>query len=40
MAVDVTELFEEWAARVARDERPDPREYIARAGPRERSWGG
>ena len=33
MAVDVTELFEEWAARLARDERPDPREFIDRAGP-------
>ena len=33
MPVDVTELFEEWAARLARDERPDPREYIDRAGP-------
>jgi hypothetical protein len=30
---DVTELFEEWAARLAREERPDPREYIDRAGP-------
>jgi hypothetical protein len=25
-------LFDEWAARVARGERPDPREYLARAG--------
>lgn len=33
MAADVTELFEDWAARLARNERPDPREYIARAGP-------
>jgi len=33
VAVDVTELFEEWAARLARDERPDPNEYIDRAGP-------
>jgi hypothetical protein len=31
--VDVSQLFEEWAAHVAREERPDPAEYIDRAGP-------
>jgi hypothetical protein len=31
--VDVSQLFEEWAAHVAREERPDPGEYIDRAGP-------
>ena len=32
MSADVSLLFDEWAARVARGERPDPREYLDRAG--------
>ncbi len=32
MADDVMVLFDEYAARFARGERPDPREYLRRAG--------
>jgi len=31
-AESITALFDEWAARWARGERPDPREYVTRAG--------
>lgn len=33
MPPDATGLFDEWAARVARGEGPDPLEYLDRAGP-------
>jgi hypothetical protein len=33
MRADPTTLFDDWAARVARGESPDPREYLERAGP-------
>lgn len=35
MADDVFQLFDEYAARYARGERPDVREYLARAGERQ-----
>ena len=28
----VSRLFDDWAARLARGERPDPRDYLAEAG--------
>jgi len=31
----VAQLFDDWAARYARGERPDPREYLERAGERQ-----
>ena len=33
MQADPATLFDDWAARVARGESPDPREYLDRAGP-------
>jgi hypothetical protein len=33
MQVDPATLFDDWAARVARGESPDPREYLDQAGP-------
>lgn len=33
MPPKAAELFDDWAARVARGESPDPREYLDRAGP-------